>query len=465
MAKLKITETILRDAHQSIMSNCMTTEDMLPVLEKLDRVGYESIDAWGGATFESCLRFLNEDPWNRLRAIKKGIKNTPLLMLARGQNLLGYRQYSDETVELFIRKSVENGVNILRAYDPLNDLKNLKTIFTAVHKEGAHVQGTLCYTESPFNSTEGFVKLAGELVDMGAQSICIKDMSGILTPYKAHELITSLKEYVKLPIQLHSHCTAGLASMTYLKAIEAGVDAVDCAISPLSMGSSQPATESIAATLAGTSFDTGLNMELLSEIAEHFVKVSDNALLEGKMEPQYMRIDINALKYQLPGGMLNNLLVELKQGGKEDKYKEVLKEISRVREDFGFPPLVTPTSQIIGSQALMNVIAGERYKVVSNETKAFVKGEFGKTPGGISENIAQLILGEEKPISGRPADLIVNELAKAKSEINGYYEQEEDILTYLMLSQPAIEYFKFRQAAKYKIDGSLVDFEDRVHPV
>jgi oxaloacetate decarboxylase alpha subunit len=447
------------------MSNCMTTEDMLPVLDKLDKVGYDSIDAWGGAIFESCLRFLSEDPWERLRAIKKGIKNTPILMLVRGQNLLGYRHYSDETVELFIRKSVENGVNIVRAYDPLNDLRNLKTIFTAAHKEGAHIQGTLCYTESPYNSTEGFVKLACELADMGAQSICLKDMSGILTPYKAGELITSLKEYVKLPLQLHSHCTAGLASMTYLKAIEAGVDAVDCAISPLSMGLSQPATESIAATLAGTTFDPGLNMDLLSEIAEHFVKVSDNALSEGKMESKYMRVDINALKYQLPGGMLNNLLVELKQGGKEDKYNEVLKEISRVREDLGFPPLVTPTSQIIGSQALMNVIAGERYKVVSNETKAFVKGEFGRTPGGISESISQLVLGEEKPISVRPADLIVNELAKAKSEINGYYEQEEDILTYMMLTQPAVEYFKFRQAAKYKIDSSMVDFEDRVHPV
>jgi len=465
MSKLKITETILRDAQQSIMASSMTTEDMLPILEKLDKVGYGSIDAWGGAIFDSCLRFLNEDPWDRLRTIKRGIKNTPLLMLVRGQNLLGYRHYADETVELFVRKSIENGVNIVRAYDPLNDLRNLKTIFAASRKEGAHIQGTFCYSESPYHNIEGFVKMARELHEMGSDSICIKDMSGMLTPYKAQELITSIKEYVNIPIQLHSHCTAGLASMTYLKAIEAGVDAVDCAISPLSMGESQPATESIVATLKGKKFDTGLDLELLSEIAEHFLKVRDNAFAVGHTDVKEMGIDINALEYQLPGGMLNNLLAELRQAGKQDKYIDVLKEVPKVREDFGFPPLVTPISQIVGTQALMNVIAGERYKIVSKEARALVKGEFGKTPGDISKAVTQLILGEEKPITVRPAELIQNELSKAKSEINGYFEQEEDLLTYLVLPEPAVQYFKYRQADKYKIDGSMVNFEDKVYPI
>ena len=465
MAKLNITETILRDAHQSLLSSTMTTEEMLPMLEKLDKIGYASIDAWGGTIFDSCLRFMNEDPWNRLKTIKDGIKNTPLMMLVRGQSLLGYRHYSDEAVELFIRKSIENGINIVRVFDPLNDLRNLTTVYSACKKEGAHIQGTICYSESPYHSIDGFVKLARELEELGSDSICIKDMSGILTPYKVQELVKTIKEYVKVPLQLHSHCTAGLASMTYIKAIEAGVDGVDCSISPLSMGASQPATESIIATLKGTQSDTGLDLTALSEIAAYFQKVRDASIAAGRTDVRDMGIDTNVLKYQLPGGMLNNLLAELKQAGKQDKYNEVLDEVSRVREDFGFPPLVTPVSQIIGTQALMNVISGERYKIISKETRAFVKGEFGRTPGDISKSVVQLILGEEKPITVRPADLIANELTKAKKEINGYFEQEEDLLTYLILPDPAIKYFKFRQAAKYKIDGSIVDFDDKVYPV
>lgn len=465
MAKLKITETILRDAHQSIMSTSMTTQQMVPILEKLDNVGYASLDAWGGTIFDSCLRFLNEDPWERLRVLKKQIKKTPILMLVRGQNLLGYRHYADETVELFIRKSVENGVNIVRAYDPLNDLSNLKTVFEAAKKEGAHIQGTLCYSESPYHSVEGFVKQAKQLAEMGSDSVCIKDISGILTPYKVFELITSIREYINIPVQLHSHCTAGIASMTYLKAIEAGVDAVDCSISPFSMGASQPSTESLVATLKGSSFDTGLDLDLLGDIAEHFQNIRETSLLDGKINAKDMGIDINAFKYQLPSGLLNNLLVELKQAGKQDKYNDVLREVSKVREDFGFPPLITPIAQIVGAQALMNVITGERYKIVPKETKSYVKGEFGKAPAEIDKTAAQLVLGEEKPINVRPAELLGNELAKAKSEINGYFEQEEDLLTYLTLPQPAIEYFKLRQAGKYKIDGSLVDFEEKVHPV
>lgn len=465
MAKVKITETALRDAHQSLIATRMKTEDMLPILEKLDRVGYSSMEMWGGATFDSCLRFLNEDPWERLRVIRKHVKNTKLQMLLRGQNILGYKHYADDVVEYFVQKSIANGIDIVRIFDALNDLRNLETALKTCKKEGGHAQGAVCYTISPVHDLEHFVKSAKQLVEMGADSICIKDMAGLLLPYAAYELVKAIKENVKIPVQLHTHYTSGAASMTYLKAIEAGCDIIDCAISPLSQGTSQPPTEPLVAALKNTQYDTGYELSLLSEIAEHFrhlkEKYADNGLLDIKV----MGVDVNALIYQVPGGMLSNLVSQLKQANKEDKYEEVLKEIPLVREELGYPPLVTPTSQIVGTQAVMNVIMGERYKMVPKESKALVKGEYGKTPAPITEEIKKIILKGEEPITCRPADLIEPELAKIKSEMKEYMEQDEDILSYALFPQVAENFFKYRQAQKYKIDSNLVDFEDKVHPI
>lgn len=465
MAKVKITETVLRDAHQSLIATRMKTEDMLPILEKLDKIGYNSLEAWGGATFDACLRFLNEDPWERLRKIKSVAKNTPLQMLLRGQNLLGYKHYADDVVEYFVQKAVANGMDIIRIFDALNDPRNIETSIKACKKEGGHAQGTVCYTVSPVHSLELFVKDAKQLVDMGADSICIKDMAGLLTPYAAFDLVKAMKENVTVPIQLHTHYTSGVASMTYLKAIEAGVDVIDCAISPMAMGTSQPPTEPMVATLKDTPYDTGLDLTALSEIADYFRPLKEQYLKSGLLDVKVMGVDVNALIYQVPGGMLSNLVSQLKQAGKEDKYEDVLKEVPRVREDFGYPPLVTPTSQIVGTQAVMNVIAGERYKMVPKESKAVVKGEYGKTPAPVSATVQKQILGDEEPITCRPADLIAPELENIRDQIKEYIEQDEDVLSYALLPQPAESFFKYRQAQKYKIDSNLVDYEDRVHPV
>ena len=464
MAKVKITETVLRDAHQSLIATRMSTEDMLPIIEKLDDVGYNALEAWGGATFDACLRFLNEDPWERLRKFKDKAKKTPLQMLFRGQNILGYRHYADDVVEYFVQKSIANGIDIIRIFDALNDVRNLKTAINATKKEKGHVQAALSYTISPVHSNESFVKLAKELESMGADSICIKDMAGLLTPYVAYDLVKGIKGAVKIPVELHTHYTSGVASMTYLKAIEAGCDIVDCAISPLALGTSQPPTEPLVATLAGTEYDTGLSLDKLSDIADYFKTIKDKFVEQGLLNSKVTGVDINTLKYQVPGGMLSNLVSQLKQQNAEDKFDEVLKEIPRVRADFGYPPLVTPSSQIVGTQAVLNVILGERYKIVPKESKGIVKGEYGRTPVPIDPEFRKKILGDEKPIDCRPADLIKPELNKIKKEVAPYMEQDEDILSYALFDQVAVKFFEERKAGKYKIETSLVDKESKVHP-
>lgn len=463
--KVGITETILRDAHQSLIATRMTTEEILPIVEKLDNIGYHSLEAWGGATFDACLRFLNEDPWVRLRKIKEKAKKTPIQMLFRGQNILGYRHYADDVVEYFVQKSIANGVDILRIFDALNDVRNLETAIKACKKEKGHVQGTVCYTISPVHNIESFVKMAKDLENMGADSICIKDMAGLLKPYVAYDLITAMKKSVKIPIQLHTHYTSGVASMTYLKAVEAGVDVIDTALSPFAMGTSQPATEAMVATLQGTEHDTGLDLAALSDAADYFKPIREKYLKSGLLNPKVMGVDINTLLYQVPGGMLSNLVSQLKQQGKEDKFDEVLKEVPRVRADFGYPPLVTPSSQIVGTQAVLNVLMGERYKMISKESKAIVRGEYGKTPVEISPEIVKKIIGDEPRITCRPADKLKPELKKLRDEIKPYIEQDEDVLTYALFEQVALKFFENRKAKTLKTDPNLKDTENKTHPV
>lgn len=463
--KVGITETVLRDAHQSLIATRMPIDDILPIVDKLDQVGYHSLEAWGGATFDACLRFLNEDPWERLRKIRDRAKNTKLQMLFRGQNILGYRHYADDVVEYFVQKSLANGIDIIRIFDALNDVRNLKSAINACIKEKGHVQATLCYTVSPVHNIEYFVKLAKELEEMGADSICIKDMAALLLPYTAYDLVKAIKETVKIPVQLHTHYTSGVGDMTYLKAIEAGVDVIDTAMSPLALGTSQPATEPMVATLQGTPYDTGLSLDLLSEIAAYFKPLREKYLKAGLMSDKVMGVDINALLYQVPGGMLSNLVSQLKQQGAEDKYNEVLQEVPRVRADLGYPPLVTPSSQIVGTQAVLNVLAGERYKMVSKETKGIVRGEYGKTPVPISDEIVKKLIGDEPRITCRPADNIPPELDKIREEMKEYEEQPEDVLSYALFGQVAMKFFEYRRAQKYKIDSTLVDMEEKTHPV
>jgi oxaloacetate decarboxylase (Na+ extruding) subunit alpha len=445
MRKIKITETVLRDAHQSLIATRMKISDMIPIIEKLDEIGYHSLEAWGGATFDSCLRFLNEDPWERLRIIKSKAKKTKLQMLLRGQNLLGYKHYADDVVEYFVQKAVANGMDIIRIFDALNDPRNVETAIKACKKEGGHAQATVCYTTSPVHTLDLFVKDAKRLESMGADSICIKDMAGLLLPYEAYNLVKAIRENVKVPLALHSHYTSGIASMTYLKAIEGGIDIVDCAISPLSMGTSQPPTEPLVATLNNTPYDTGLDLNKLSAIAEYFRPLREEYIKSGLLDQKVLGVDVNALIYQVPGGMLSNLVSQLKQSNATDKLDEVLREVPRVREDFGYPPLVTPTSQIVGTQAVFNVLMGERYKMVPKESKALVKGEYGKSPAPISKKIAKKILGEEEQITCRPADLIEPELEKTKAKIQEYMIQDEDVLSYALLPQVAENFFKARK--------------------
>ena len=466
MAKpVEITETVLRDAHQSLIATRMTTEEILPIVGKLDDIGYHSLEAWGGATFDACLRFLNEDPWERLRKIKDRAKKTPLQMLFRGQNILGYRHYADDVVEYFVQKSIANGIDILRIFDALNDPRNLKCAIDACKKEKGHVQATVCYTISPVHNIESFTKLAKQLEEMGADSICIKDMAGLLLPYTAYDLVKAMKETVKIPIQLHTHYTSGEASMVYLKAIEAGVDVIDCAMSPLAMGTSQPPTEPIVAALQGTPYDTGYDLNKLVEICEYFKPLREKYLANGLMNPKVMGVDVNTLKYQVPGGMLSNLVSQLKQQGREDAFDEVLKEVPRVRADLGYPPLVTPSSQIVGTQAVLNVLMGERYKMVSKETKGIVRGEYGKCPVDIKPEIVEKIIGNEERITCRPADKIPNELDKLTKECSEWIEQPEDVLSYALFEQVAVKFFEYRRAQKYKIDADLVDMENKTYPV
>ena len=405
MAKVGITDTILRDAHQSLIATRMTTEEMLPALEQLDDIGFHSLECWGGATFDACLRFLDEDPWDRLRTLREKLPKTKLQMLFRGQNMLGYRHYADDIVEYFVQKSVANGIDIIRIFDALNDIRNLETSIKAARKEkGAHVQVAISYTTSPVHNIDYFVKYAKALEETGADSICIKDMAGLLIPYETYDLVKALKETVKIPIQVHSHFTAGIADMVLLKAIEAGADVVDTALSPLAMGTSHPATESIVAALKGTEYDTGLDLVKLSEVSKHFKTLRKKYMDSGLLNPKMLEVDTNALIYQVPGGMLSNLVSQLKQAGKEDKLEEVLQEVPRVREDAGFPPLVTPSSQIVGTQAVFNIIGGERYKMVTKEFKGLVRGEYGATPVPIKPEFVKKIIGDEEPITCRPAD-------------------------------------------------------------
>lgn len=465
MGKVKITETVLRDAHQSLIATRMTMDEMLPVLPLMDKVGYHSVECWGGATFDSCLRFLNEDPWERLRTLKKNLPNTKLQMLFRGQNMLGYRHYADDVLEYFVQKSVANGIDIIRIFDALNDIRNLETAIKAAKKEGAHTQVAISYTLGDVFTTDYYINYAKQIESAGADSICIKDMAALLTPYETEKLVKALKSAVKIPIQLHTHYTSGLASMCLLKGIEAGVDVIDTAMSPLALGTSHAPTESMVAALQGTEYDTGLDLVLLTEIRDYFMKLRKKYIDSGLLDPKMLAVDANALIYQVPGGMLSNLLSQLKQAGKEDQLEEVLKEVPKVRKDAGYPPLVTPSSQIVGTQAVFNVIMGERYKMVTKEFKGVVKGEYGRTPVPIDPEFRKKIIGDETPIDCRPADLLEPELDKLKKECAEWTEQEEDVLSYAQFGQVAVKFFENRRNAKFGIDGAHSDSEKQIHPV
>ncbi len=465
MAKVLITDTILRDAHQSQAATRMRTEDMLPACEILDKIGYYSLECWGGATFDACLRFLNEDPWERLRKLRKALPNTKLQMLFRGQNILGYKHYADDVVEEFVRLSIKNGIDIIRIFDALNDVRNLETAIKATKKYGGICEVAMSYTVSPVHTEDYFVKLAQQIEELGADTICIKDMANLLLPYKAYSLVKRLKESVKIPIHLHTHNTSGTGDMTLLKAIEAGVDIVDTALSPLGNGTSQPATEPLVATLQGTEYDTGLDLSLMSQAAVHFRKVADKLKAEGVLDPKVLSVDINTLLYQVPGGMLSNLINQLKQANASDKFYDVLAEIPRVREDFGYPPLVTPTSQIVGTQAVMNVLSGERYKLNPKESQGLMRGEYGRLPAPVNEEVRRKVIGDAKVITHRPADDIAPELEKYRKEIGQYITKEEDVLTYALFPQVATKFFEYRQAQQLKLDNSLLDKENHVLPV
>ena len=469
---LKITETVLRDAHQSLIATRMTTEQMLPIIDKMDKVGYHSVECWGGATFDASLRFLKEDPWERLRKLRDGFKNTKLQMLFRGQNILGYNHYSDDVVEYFVQKSIANGIDIIRIFDCFNDLRNLKSSVEAVKlvkKENpkAHAQIALCYTLGDAYTLDYWKETAKRIEEMGADSICIKDMAGLLLPYKATELVQALKEGSSLPIQLHTHYTSGVASMTYLKAVEAGADIIDTAMSPFSMGTSQPATEVMVETFKGTPYDTGLDQNLLAEIADYFQPMREEALKSGLMNTKVLGVNIKTLLYQVPGGMLSNLVSQLKDAGAEDKYRSVLEEIPRVRKDYGEPPLVTPSSQIVGTQAVLNVLQGERYKMITKESKKVLAGEFGQTIKPFNKEVQEKAIGDKKPITCRPADLIEPQLDKFKKDpvVQEYKQQDEDVLSYALFPQVATDFFKYREAQQTKVDPAAADKDSKSYPV
>lgn len=467
MGKLKITETVLRDAHQSLIATRMSIDDMRPILPALDKIGFYSAECWGGATFDSCIRFLNEDPWERLRILRKEMPNTKLQMLFRGQNMLGYRHYADDLVEYFVQKSIANGIDIIRIFDALNDIRNLETAIKAAKKENGHAQVAISYTTGDVFTHEYYKKYAKQVEDAGADSICIKDMAALLTPYEAESLVKELKSAVKIPIQLHTHYTSGLASMCIIKAVEAGVDAVDTALSPLALGTSHAPTESIVATFQGTEYDTGIDLTALTDIREYFMGLRKKYIDSGLLDPSMLATNTKALIYQVPGGMLSNLLSQLKQAGKADQLEDVLKEVPKVRKDSGFPPLVTPTSQIVGTQAVFNVITGERYKTVTKEFKGLVKGDYGKTPVDIDPEFRKKILGDEEPITCRPADNLEPEFDKMKEETKEYCEDPtvEDILTYAMFPKVAPKFFETQRDKKLGIDAVHADKTNKVHPV
>ena len=464
---VKITETILRDAHQSLIATRMTTEQMLPIVEKMDKVGYHAVECWGGATFDASLRFLKEDPWERLRKLRDGFKNTQLQMLFRGQNILGYSHYPDDVVEYFVQKSIANGIDIIRIFDCLNDVRNLQTAVDACKKEKGHAQVALSYTLGDAYTLEYWKEMAKRVEDMGADSLCIKDMAGLLVPQKADELVRTLKEATSLPIDLHTHYTSGVASMTYLKAVEAGCDIIDTAISPFALGTSQPATEVMVETFKNTAFDTGLDQNQLAEIADYFRPMREEALASGLMNPKVLGVNINTLRYQVPGGMLSNLISQLKEQGKEDKYEEVLAEVPRVRKDLGEPPLVTPSSQIVGTQAVFNVLMGERYKVATKETKDMLLGKYGQTVRPFNPEVVEKVLGDEKDqaITCRPADLLEPGLAKFEEEMKQWKQQDEDVLSYALFPKVATEFFKYREAQQTGVDPAVADTKNGAYPV
>lgn len=464
---VKITETILRDAHQSLIATRMTTEQMMPIVEKMDKIGYHAVECWGGATFDASLRFLKEDPWERLRKLREGFKNTKLQMLFRGQNILGYSHYPDDVVAYFVQKSIANGIDIIRIFDCLNDVRNLQTAVDACKKEKGHAQVALSYTLGEAYTLEYWKEIAKRVEDMGADSLCIKDMAGLLVPQKAEELVGTLKEATTLPIDLHTHYTSGVASMTYLKAVEAGCDIIDTAISPFALGTSQPATEVMVEAFKGTEFDSGLDQNQLAEIADYFRPIREEALASGLMNPKVLGVNINTLRYQVPGGMLSNLISQLKEQGKEDKYEEVLAEVPRVRKDLGEPPLVTPSSQIVGTQAVFNVLMGERYKVATKETKDMLLGKYGQTVRPFNPEVVEKVLGQDKDkaITCRPADLLEPGLEKFETEMKQWKQQDEDVLSYALFPKVATEFFQYREAQQTGVDPTKADTKNGAYPV
>jgi oxaloacetate decarboxylase alpha subunit len=446
---LKITDTTFRDAHQSLMATRMRTDTMLPIAEKVDQVGFFSLEMWGGATFDVAIRYLNEDPWERIRLLKRHVKKTPLQMLLRGQNVVGYRNYPDDVVTKFVEKAAENGIDIFRVFDALNDLRNMKVAIKTVKKVGKHAQGSISYTISPVHTVEYYLDFAKKLAELGCDSICIKDMAGMLAPQPAYELITSLKKKIGLPVHLHSHSTSGMVMMTYMRSCEAGVDIVDTAFSPLAWGTSQPPVESVAAALRGTPYDTGFDMELLHEIAEYFQQLREKYYDQLKLiDPKSERVDTSILLHQIPGGMFSNLLEQLREQNALHRLKEVLEEVPKVRKELGYPPLVTPTSQLVGIQAVLNVLSGKRYSIVPNEIKDYVKGFYGKPPAPIDSKVKKKIIGDEEPIKCRPADLLEPVLNKIPKDVKKYIESEEDKITYALFPQVALEFFKRRRAKR-----------------
>lgn len=455
--QLRFMETVLRDGQQSLIATRMPTEDMLPILQTMDQAGYYALEMWGGATFDSCLRFLNEDPWERLRKIRQEIKNTKLQMLLRGQNLLGYKNYADDVVAEFVTKSVENGIDIVRIFDALNDTRNLRTSVEACKKAGGHCQTAISYTTSDFHTMDYFAKLAKEMADLGADSICIKDMAGVLIPSDGYELVSRIKDAVDIPVDVHVHATSGIAEMTYLKVAEAGADIIDTAISSFAGGTSQPATESMAIALEALGYDTALKMDKLEEIADYFNPIREGFRKEGILNPKMMDIEPKTLLYKVPGGMLSNLLSQLTEAGMADKYDDVLAEVPKVRAELGYPPLVTPLSQMVGTQAVMNVIAGERYKMIPKEIKDYVKGLYGKPPVAIDPDIQKMIIGDETVITERPADLLAPQLPGFEEEIKEYARSTEDVLSYAVFPQQAKDFLGRREDPFYDVPLQTVE--------
>ncbi len=459
--KVGITDTTLRDGHQSLLATRMKTPDMLPIVEKMDKVGFHSVEVWGGATFDTAMRFLNEDPWERLALLKKGFKNTPLQMLLRGQNLVGYKHYADDVVEAFCKAAIRNGISIMRIFDAVNDVRNMAKAIEVSKGEGAHIQATVCYTISPVHDLRHYVSVARELKKMGADSLCLKDMAGILSPKDVFNIVKAWKDQIGLPVQIHSHYTSGMASMTYLKSIEAGADVLDCAISSMSMSTSQPPDESIVAALEGTPYDTGLDLDLLSEIADYFRDVRKKYAEFDKASPVP---DANVLRYQIPGGMISNFISQLREQKQIDKLPAVLAEVPRVKEDMGHPPLVTPTSQIVGTQAVLNVLTGERYKMATNEVKDYFRGLYGKPPANVNTEVMRKVIGNEQAITDRPADHIEPGLKKAKEELGALYSKEEDVLSYALFPPQAKKFLEERLAKRTGVDQQLLEQSKKDNP-